>query len=105
MNLGPVVLDGSALRLEPIRSEHTDGLWSAAASSEIWPWMSADLSDRQILERWLAQAVAEERAGTAYVFAVIDKTSHRVVGSTRFLDIQPRDQGVEIGWTWYHSGL
>ncbi len=63
--------------------------------------MSSDLSDRQILECWLDQAVAEERVGTAYVFAVIDKTSHSVVGSTRYLDIQLREQGVEIGWTWY----
>jgi len=101
MNLGPIVLDGSRVRLEPIRSEHAGGLWLAATASEIWTWMSDDLSDRQILERWLDQAVAEERVGTAYVFAVIDKTSHSVVGSTRYLDIQPREQGVEIGWTWY----
>jgi RimJ/RimL family protein N-acetyltransferase len=34
-------------------------------------------------------------------FAVIDLTSGRVAGATRYLNIMPKDRGLEIGGTWY----
>jgi RimJ/RimL family protein N-acetyltransferase len=33
-------------------------------------------------------------------FAIIDLVSQKAIGSTRFLDIQPANKGLEIGWTW-----
>ena len=100
-NLGPVTLEGRWVRLEPMRDQHFDGLLEAAQSSDIWHWMSRDLSDPANLAHWIDQALSSETAGEAYAFTVIDARTGRIVGSSRYLDIHSHDRGVEIGWTWY----
>ncbi|MCL5116346.1 MAG: GNAT family N-acetyltransferase [Firmicutes bacterium] len=101
MNLGPIVLQGHHLRLEPLSPAHEEALLKVSGDGGIWSWMSADLSDRGALRRWIEQAVADEAAGVSYAFAVIDMNTGRTVGSTRYLNIESHDLGVEIGWTWY----
>jgi RimJ/RimL family protein N-acetyltransferase len=39
-------------------------------------------------------------SGLSVAFATLDARTQRAIGSTRYLDIRPRDRGVEIGWTW-----
>jgi RimJ/RimL family protein N-acetyltransferase len=100
-SLGPIVLEGRGVRLEPLASTHREGLRQAAADPRIWPWMPADLSRPGALEAWMDEALYASDRGTAYVFTVIDRATNRIVGSTRYMDIQAEHRGVEIGWTWY----
>ena len=44
-----------------------------------------------------------EESGTEYPFTVIQKGGHKVLGSTRYMDVRPLQRGVEIGGTWYTS--
>lgn len=101
MKLGPVMLEGRTVRLEPLREAHAKDLLTVAAGPEIWEWMSKDLSRTAELDRWIEWAQMEEKMRVAYPFVVIDKHQGRAVGSTRYMDIQEDDHGVEIGWTWY----
>ena len=50
---------------------------------------------------WLDKAMQAESQGREYPFVVLLVDSGRVVGSTRYLDVQEDDRTVEIGWTWY----
>jgi RimJ/RimL family protein N-acetyltransferase len=100
MELGPVVLEGRHVRLEPLRPEHAEDLL-AASDPSIWRWMPVKVGGREDLDRWLAEAVAAEAAGAEYPFAVIDLARGKAVGSTRYLDISRENRGVEVGWTWY----
>jgi RimJ/RimL family protein N-acetyltransferase len=49
---------------------------------------------------WIHDALAERAAGTQFPFAIVELASGAAVGSTRYLNITPRDRGIEIGWTW-----
>lgn len=53
------------------------------------------------LRHYIRLAVDAYQAGTEFPFIVFDKTSGRYAGSTRFYDIQPSLQTVQIGYTWY----
>ncbi len=101
MELGPVTLDGTIVRLEALRPIHSEGLSKAAQDPAIWTWMSQDLSDYHVLARWLQSALDEEQGQRGYAFVVIERATGEALGSTRFLNINPIDRGVEIGWTWY----
>src|SRR5438309_6786683 len=101
MELGPVVLEGRHVRLEPLRPGHAEDLTQAAADADIWRWLPVQVGGRADLERWLAEAVAAESAGAEYPFAVIDRAGGRAVGSTRYMDLSREHRGVEVGWTWY----
>jgi RimJ/RimL family protein N-acetyltransferase len=52
------------------------------------------------MERYVAQALAEQREGTALPFATVLRASGQVIGSTRFHSATPAHRRVEIGWTW-----
>ena len=96
----PVVLDGTLVRLEPLRADHLDGLAEVAFDPALWRWTLARPTDRAALEAWLRAALDNAAAGTEVPFATIDRGSGRPIGSTRFLNIVPEHRRLEIGWTW-----
>lgn len=53
------------------------------------------------MDRWLEKAMEAESQGREYPFVVVRLEDNRVIGSTRYLDVQEADRNVEIGWTWY----
>jgi RimJ/RimL family protein N-acetyltransferase len=102
--VGPIVLDGDRVRLEPLSRAHLDGLADVAFDPSIWRWTLARPTDRAGLERWLEAALANAAAGTEMPFATVDRASGRAVGSTRFMSIVPEHRRLEIGWTWLGLG-
>lgn len=96
----PVVLDGTHVRLEPLRADHLDDLRRVAFEAPIWRWTLMGPQDEPGLERWVETALANAAAGTERPFATIDLGSGRAIGSTRFLSIVPEHRRLEIGWTW-----
>ena len=52
------------------------------------------------LTAYIALALAERDAGRALPFATVDRATGRVIGSTRYMAIEPTHRRVEIGSTW-----
>jgi len=96
----PVVLEGSLVRLEPLRRDHLEDLAAVAFDAPIWRWTIMGDQDRPGLERWLETAVTNLESGLECPFATIDLATGRAIGSTRFLSIVPEHRRLEIGWTW-----
>jgi N-acetyltransferase len=95
-----VVLDGSIVRLEPLTEDHVDALAAVGLDEAVWRWVTVDVRTREALASWVADALAEEAAGTGLPFATVERSTGRPIGSTRFLNIDRRNRHVEIGWTW-----
>lgn len=93
-----IALEGRFVRLEPLEERHRDDLLAAASEDPAtWRYMSSDLSVG--VEAWpayLADALRPEYVA----WATVDRGSGMAVGSTRFGDIAPEHDRVEIGWTW-----
>ena len=98
--VGPVVLTGQRVRLEPLSMDHLDDLAVAGADPAIWAYTLARPTDRDGVASWIRAAVAAREAGTDEPFATIDLASGRAIGSTRFMSIVPAHRRLEIGWTW-----
>jgi RimJ/RimL family protein N-acetyltransferase len=101
MELGPVTISGKHIRLEPLSRDHARALLAVAQAPEIWTWMSALPVTAESMEAWIAEALEAQDRGLEYPFTVIQTPGDRVVGSTRYMDVQAASKGVEIGWTWY----
>lgn len=101
MQVKPVVLESQRVRLEPLQLSHAVALYSVCQDPEIWRYMPykqpATLSE---MEAWIATALDAQERGTEVPFAIIDRNAGYAVGSTRYLNIMPKDRGLEIGWTW-----
>jgi N-acetyltransferase len=100
LQIAPVTLTGRFVRLEPLTRAHAGALSKVAYDPSIWTWMPATVTNLAALERWLDEALAAERAGTALPFVTVRIEGNVAVGSTRFMNISARDGRVEIGGTW-----
>jgi len=100
-DLGPVILDGEFVRLEPLQAEHADALLAAGADEHVWDHLAVVPRTREEMSSVVASALALQRTGESVAFVVRWKQSGQLVGSTRYLDIVRVHRRLEIGWTWY----
>lgn len=100
MQIEPVVLDGGYVRLEPLSVDHLAPLVAVGLDPELWRWTVRAVRTPQEMEAYVRTALMEQAEGRSLPFATIHKASGRVVGSTRFGNIDRADRRVEIGWTW-----
>jgi len=98
----PVTLEGSTVRLEPIRREHARLFWDAAkdALEDIFRWIPYSMQTAEDFQHVVDKAFAEQERGESVVFATVERGSGHVVGSTRFMNIDRANRRVEIGSTW-----
>lgn len=97
----PVVLERDGIRLEPLTQEHLPGIADAAADGELWNLWFTGVPTRDGVERWFGFAMEGQKAGHMLPWAIRELASGRIVGSTRYHDIVPQVDRVEIGYTFY----
>jgi len=98
----PVTLEGSVVRLEPIRREHAELFWDVAKNDlgDIFRWIPYAMKTREDFQTLIDKAFAEQGRGESVVFATVERTSGQTIGSTRFMNIDRANLRVEIGSTW-----
>jgi RimJ/RimL family protein N-acetyltransferase len=97
--LRPILMAGR-VRLEPLVEGHREGLGRAAADPEVWAHMPSDASG-DAFGAWFEGALVAARDGEQAVWAVRALGDGALVGSTRYLAIEPQHRRLEIGHTWY----
>ncbi len=101
MEIRPITLQGTRVRMEPLSLErHFEGLAEIGLEPELWRWTLNVCKTRENLSAYLRQALDMQSEGDALPFATIDQATGRVVGCTRFGNIEPKHRRAEIGWTW-----
>lgn len=102
MEIKPVVLQGSHVRLEPLSEDHIPGLTEIGAGRDFWNFMLyGDIKTEADMRKWVLDILERGKKGTDLPFVAIHLDSGRVAGATRYLNIMPNDRGLEIGGTWY----
>jgi N-acetyltransferase len=97
----PCVLESPRVRLEPLAAEHADALRTAAADGALWNLRVTSVPEPADTEAYIAAAHAGQAAGHMLPFAVRERATDRIVGSTRYHDIVAAVERLEIGYTWY----
>ncbi|MEI8280564.1 MAG: GNAT family protein [Bacteroidota bacterium] len=97
----PVILESKNIKLVPLDANHFPDLISIGANKEIWAHLPADGSDAHTLLHELKSAVLKRVSGSEYPLTIFDNQQHKIIGSTRLLNIFPEHRKLEIGWTWY----
>jgi RimJ/RimL family protein N-acetyltransferase len=97
----PVLLEGYGVALEPLTREHHDGLVAAASDGRLWELWFTSVPEPEQAHAYISGALAGQEAGTMLPWAVRELKTGAIVGSTRYHDIVPSADRVEIGWTWY----
>ena len=101
ITLAPITLEGRGIRLEPLTLEHEDALTAVASDGELWNLWYTSVPKPEETRSYIADALAGQQAGHMLPWAVRELSTNQIVGSTRYHDIVPKIDRVEIGYTWY----
>jgi N-acetyltransferase len=98
----PVTLEGSVVRLAPLRREHAEEMWEVSRdhADEIFQWIPYRMQSRKDIGAAVDKALAEQDRGESVPFATIERSSGKIIGGTRFMNIDRANRRVEIGSTW-----
>ena len=97
----PVTLYGHHARLEPMHAGHDADLAAVAADGELWKLRVTSVPEPDQAAMYIAAALMGQHDGHMLPFVVREPASGQIVGSTRYHDIVPAADRVEIGYTWY----
>jgi RimJ/RimL family protein N-acetyltransferase len=101
IKVAPATLEGHGVRLEPLTRDHHDGLVEAARDGRLWELFFTSVPEPDQVHAYISGALAGQEKGDMLPWAVRDLRSGAIVGSTRYHDILPASDRVEIGYTWY----
>lgn len=101
IDVQPAVLEGWGIRLEPLMSGHRDALVAAASDGLLWELWYTNVPPPDGMEGYIAAALQAQKEGHMICWVVRDLRSDSIVGATRYHDIVPALDRVEIGHTWY----
>jgi len=89
-------LIGELIEVRPLRPEDWESLFAVAADSLIWEQHPArDRYQEEVFREFFREAL--ESGGA---FAVIDRQTQKIIGSSRYFGFDPRKREIEIGWTF-----
>lgn len=98
--LDPVTLKGEIVTLLPLGIDHVEPLKDAVRDGEYWKLWFASVPSPDLMERYVIQAM-EAAAGGDIAFAVKLNRNGRIVGTTRFYDVDAMTRRALLGYTWY----
>jgi len=105
INPSPVTLEGNGVRLEPLERAHADALVAAVGGpggqiASLWFIAASELATGGG-QGYIDVAMNGQAAGHMVAWVVRELTSGEIVGTTRYHDIVPAIDRVEIGYTFY----
>jgi N-acetyltransferase len=100
--IAPLSLEGTHVRLEPLRPEHGPLLWEIVKQhvDDMFRWIPYRLQTLQDFEAFNQQVLEEQKRGLSVPFATFERSPNRIVGTTRYMNMDLPNRKVEIGSTW-----
>ncbi len=93
-------LEGDFVRLQPLCEEHKAGLKETVLDGELWRLFVTFVPSVDAIDDFISKAEQQYQNGEGLAFAIIEKSSNKVVGSTRFMKLDLPNKKVEIGFTF-----
>lgn len=100
MIIQPITIEGPRVRLEPLTLDHVDALAEFGLNPDLWRYRTEVVQTRDEMRSYVQNILDRQAAGAEVGFVTIERNSGRVAGSTRFMDIDVRNRGLEIGGTF-----
>lgn len=96
------ILENDKVLLRPLTAEDRELLLPYSLyEPELWTYSLSPGNGEANFNKYLQQALSKRQEGDSYPFIAFDKQSSKAIGSTRFYDIQPQHNTLQLGYTWY----
>jgi RimJ/RimL family protein N-acetyltransferase len=96
------ILEDDIVLLRPLKNSDIEFLLPFALNEpDTWNYSQVSARGEQGMRSYIKTALDNRDAGKEYPFIVFDKRTNEYAGSTRFYDIQPANNMLQLGYTWY----
>ena len=96
-----IELENDRVKLIPFGSYRNQELKEIIFDDDIWKYMGMCIQTELDFESYLTSTLNAHKNGICYPFLIIDKSSGRIAGSSRYGYLNIANKKCEIGWTWY----
>lgn len=93
-------LENDLVRIRRVTLDDKAGFARIAYDPEIWKYFVATVTDEESLDAFVEQAIHDSLGGARIVFAIVDRRSGEIAGSSAFGNLSPAERRLEIGWSW-----
>ena len=101
-HLDNYILEDDKVLLRPLVASDLELLMPFAINEpDTWRYSQTSARSEKGMQAYVSTALTNKATGNEYPFIVFDKTSGECAGSTRFYDIQPQNNMLQLGYTWY----
>lgn len=95
-------LENDSVLLRPLIYDDIQYLLPFALNEpSLWKYSLKSAAGDKAMMEYVEDAINSRRNHKEYTFIVFDKKTGNCAGSTRFYDIQPVSDTVQLGFTWY----
>jgi len=99
-----IKLSGALVTLEPLDMAHVEPLQAAVRDGEFWKLWFARVPAPEQMAGYVTAAIADAKKGNI-AFAVRLKETNRIVGTTRFYNVDESNRRPMLGYTWYAKSV
>ncbi|MGH9451737.1 MAG: GNAT family N-acetyltransferase [Terriglobia bacterium] len=100
MLVKPFTVEGPRVRLEPLTLDHAEALIEFGLNEDLWRYRPDMVTTPAGMRAYIRRVLEKQSQGSEVGFAVVERASGRVCASTRYLNIDVENHGVEIGGTF-----
>jgi RimJ/RimL family protein N-acetyltransferase len=96
------ILEDERVLLRPLEADDLQNLLPYAINEpDTWRYSNVSARGEDGMAQYIMAALKARNEGREYAFVVIDKQTGEYAGSTRYYDIQPKLNSLQLGYTWY----
>ncbi|SEO81056.1 GNAT family N-acetyltransferase [Nitrosovibrio sp. Nv6] len=95
-----IVLRGRIVTLDPLDINHIEPLRAAVTDGEYWKLWYANVPSPEQMESYVRNAIEGAEKGNI-AFAVRLNETNKIVGATRFYNVDEINKRPMLGYTWY----
>ena len=100
-----ITLTGDHISLLAMDFQHLEGLQEVGKDGQLWKLWYTFIPTPEGMEAWIKKALQEKSEGVSLPFVIQRKSDNRIVGSTRYMNIEKDVRRLEIGTTWYAKSV
>lgn len=96
-----LTLEGTHVKLVPLSTHCRNDLLAAACDGELWKLWVTSVPSADNIDQYIADALSQRDTKRSVPFVIISRSDDRIIGSTRYMNIDETNRRLEIGHTWY----
>lgn len=96
-----IELTGSSVSLIPLKKSHRQDLLDAASDGNLWELWFTSVPSIDTIDDYISIALLEKEKARSMPYVVLERKNNKIIGSTRYCNMEPVHRRLEIGYTWY----